>query len=145
MKILVCGGRDYADQRRLYDALDEVDRWDVHAAERHLGLAGACAWESAPGITCLVHGAGRGADLLAEAWAKERQRPYRGHPAPWDARGKGAGQWRNGEMLRREHTRAFPVALCVAFPGGSGTANMVRRCREVGIPVLEVDQGGCQA
>ncbi len=30
------------------------------------------------------------------------------------------------------------IGLCVAFPGGLGTADMTRRCQEAGIPIHEV-------
>lgn len=46
--------------------------------------------------------------------------------------------WRNGEMLRREHTKGWPIGLCIAFPGGAGTAGMVQLARAAGIEVLEV-------
>jgi len=52
MKILVCGGRDYANAPALNEALDAIHR------EKH--------------VTRLIHGAARGADALAAAWAASR-------------------------------------------------------------------------
>jgi hypothetical protein len=154
MKILCCGGRNLKDEALVFRVLDDVNDGTGPDAPRRL-------------ITCVVTGAASGADYLAEKWAKKREVSYRGHPAPWHHHGpwcrcdvrhevivqvgqpnihqpvlpaicKAAGMWRNGEMLKREHTRGWPIGLCVAFDGGAGTASMVRLCREAGIEVLEV-------
>lgn len=149
MKVLVCGGRDYADRERVFTTLDDVHAWTVQDAETALGLAFGCAWEQSPRITCIITGAccdkrakRRGADWLAEeaVWAEI---PYRGYPAKWSLLGRRGGAQRNGHMLHVEHTAMVQrgsagLGMCVAFPGGNGTADMERRCREAGIPVLEV-------
>ncbi len=49
--------------------------------------------------------------------------------AKWETYGKAAGPIRNREMLLN-----LP-ALVVAFPGGKGTADMVRQAERAGIPV----------
>ena len=125
-----------------------------------MGIVFAFEWERRPGITCLVTGAASGADYLAEKWAKTREIAYRGHHAPWHGHDerwckcaplrapayvgrfpivcKAAGPWRNGEMIRREHVGSFPVGLVIAFPGGAGTAGMVRLAEDAGIPVYRV-------
>ena len=54
----------------------------------------------------------------------------------WSAHGRAAGARRNGEMLAEGG-----VVAVVAFPGGSGTADMVRRARRAGLPVWEVARG----
>jgi hypothetical protein len=59
--------------------------------------------------------------------------PVSAHPADWFSHGKAAGPIRNQEMLAME-----APALVVAFPGGRGTADMVRRARKAGVDVLEV-------
>jgi hypothetical protein len=107
MKVLVCGGRDYTDARGLQLALDVV-------------------W-----ITCLVHGDARGADRLALAYAIERGIDYTSYRADWHKHGKGAGPIRNQLMLDREPD----ISMCVAFPGGSGTEDMIKRCTRKGIEV----------
>jgi hypothetical protein len=113
MKVLVCGGRDYADARALDEALDALHR------------------ETA--ITRLIHGAARGADSLAAAWAKSRCIPELAFPADWKRDGKAAGFVRNARMLREGRP-----ALVVAFPGGKGTAHMVKLARDAGVPVREI-------
>ena len=44
-------------------------------------------------------------------------------------------------MINEEHGPIELIDLVVAFPGGPGTADMVRRARAAGIKVLEVDSG----
>jgi hypothetical protein len=113
MHVLVCGGRDYADVGALNEALDALHR------ER--------------AVTLLIHGAARGADSLAAAWARSRGIPTLAFPANWKKDGKAAGFVRNARMLRDGRPD-----LVVAFPGGKGTAHMVRLARDAGVPVLEI-------
>ena len=111
LTVLVCGGREYADLARVFDLLDRnKDR-----------------------IGRLVQGGARGADRLAETWALDRRVECASYPAEWDRYGKRAGSMRNLEML----TDAKPD-LVVAFPGGVGTADMIRRAKRAGVRVLEV-------
>lgn len=84
-------------------------------------------------IDCLVHGGSDGADNLAHQWAIKRGTPVIVVQANWDYYGKGAGPVRNAWMLRY-----IKVTRVVAFPGGRGTANMVKLAREAGIPVTEI-------
>lgn len=113
MKILVCGGRDYADARALNEALDALHREKT--------------------ITRLIHGAAGGADSLAAAWARSRGIPALAFPADWKTEGKAAGFVRNARMLRDGRPE-----LVVAFPGGRGTAHMVRLAKAAGISVRQV-------
>ena len=113
MNVLVCGGRDYADARALNVALDAIHR------EKN--------------ITQLIHGAARGADSLAAAWARSRGIPALAFPAEWAMRGKAAGFRRNEAMLRQGRPE-----LVVAFPGGKGTAHMVSLAKAAGVPVRQV-------
>jgi hypothetical protein len=113
MNVLVCGGRDYADARALDKALDALHR-------------------DKP-ITRLIHGAARGADSLAATWARSRDIPAVAFPADWNKDGKAAGFVRNARMLRTGRPE-----LVVAFPGGKGTAHMVKLARAAGVSVLEI-------
>jgi len=107
-RIIVCGGRDYADQDAVDSALDRV-----HAKRP---------------VTMLVHGAARGADSLADDWAKRRGVPREPHPYPSHL-GRAGGPARNAEMA------AAGADGCVAFPGGRGTDDMVWRAEYDSIPV----------
>ena len=109
-RVIVCGGRDYTDR--------------VTVA-RVLGVFS--------GNYVLVHGSARGADdLAAQVWLEWRGRTEP-HPADWEAHGKVAGFIRNEEMAK------LGADVCVAFPGGRGTEDMVRRAKNYGIPVVRVD------
>jgi hypothetical protein len=109
MKVIVCGGRDYDDMETLYEVLDTLK------------------------ITTIISGHARGADSMAEAYADERNLKLEIYPAEWDKYGKRAGFIRNQQMLD-----AGKPQMVVAFPGGNGTADMVRRARKEGVPVLSV-------
>ncbi len=109
MIVLVCGGRDFTDETLVFSTLDKV------RAKYDAGLV-------------IVHGAAKGADLLAEKWCKSRQVMYIGVPAEWDKYGKSAGMQRN--MVMRDVWR--PKA-CIAFKGGIGTRGMIKLMREVGV------------
>jgi hypothetical protein len=112
MNVLVCGGRDYADVRALNEALDAI--------------------HSEKNITRLIHGAARGADSLGATWARSMGIHALAFPADWSKDGKAAGFVRNARMLRD----GCPD-LVVAFPGGKGTAHMVKLARAAGVAVLE--------
>lgn len=58
---------------------------------------------------------------------------YVGYPAEWEAHGKAAGPIRNAHMLSD-----FKPDLVVAFPGGRGTADMVKKAQDAGVTVLLV-------
>ena len=110
-RVLVCGGRDYADWGTLDSVLDLVN----------------------PAV--VIHGAARGADSLAGRWAREMHGvTEEAFPADWDKHGKSAGPIRNQRMLDDGKPD-----MVVAFPGGAGTADMVRRSRAAGILVLRVE------
>ena len=112
-RIAVCGGRDYLDREKLFASMDKV-------LEKHPKMV-------------LVHGGCEtGADEYARQWAGKRFVPQHIYLAQWDRHGKGAGPIRNRQMARSGLTGL------VAFPGGRGTDNMVRHCRDYGVPVLEV-------
>ena len=85
------------------------------------------------GFSVIIHGAARGADSLAGEWAMSRGVTVMAFPADWDAHGRSAGHIRNAQMI----AEGKPTVV-VAFPGGRGTANMVRQARLSHIPVLQV-------
>lgn len=113
MRVLVCGGRAYSKKEILWETLDKV-------LEKYPDLE-------------VVHGAARGADILAEMWCKEKQVPYIGVPARWTDLGKAAGMIRNKKMLDD-----YKPDQVVAFPGGSGTANMCNLAEKSGVGVWRI-------
>lgn len=114
MRIVVTGGREFNDQRVISRALRAVH-------EKH-------------GISCLIAGGARGADINCQAWAERQRIPVAVYRADWNAFGKRAGILRNQQMIDEGKPEA-----AVAFPGGRGTADMVRRLKASGIPVWEIE------
>ena len=94
--VLVCGGRNFRDYATLKKTLRKLH-------ETH-------------GFARLIHGAARGADALADHWARATGIPVKVYPAQWERHGRSAGFRRNEEMLRR-----VKPDLVVAFPGGPGS------------------------
>ena len=110
MRVIVCGGRDFADRTGLYAALDR--------------------FRSLHGITCVIQGAAPGADTLAYDWAADRRVMVINEPAMRKKYGKSAGPKRNQHMIDAHKPNAV-----IAFPGDVGTADMIKRAKAAGIPV----------
>jgi hypothetical protein len=110
LRLLVCGGRGYAEWVAACAALDDV--------------------LSRRPIAVVIAGGARGADALAVRWAEDRHLAALVFPADWTTYGKRAGFIRNRQMLREGRP-----TFVVAFPGGTGTADMVRASREAGLKV----------
>lgn len=110
-RVLVCGGRDYHDIKTVYRCLD--------------GLV--------PKPTTIIQGGSYGADACASEWAYTRAVLDRQFPADWKTHGRAAGPIRNQQMIDEGKPD-----LVVAFPGGTGTADMVRRAKAAGVRVIEV-------
>jgi len=123
MRVLVTGSRDFSDEAKVNAALDEVyGQWD--------GKDG--------GDFVVVHGDARGADTLADRWAKATHEiDVRVHPearpADWDQYGKLAGNVRNQEMVN------LGADICLAFPlfGSRGTRDCMKRAKAAGIEVRD--------
>jgi hypothetical protein len=81
----------------------------------------------------LIHGGARGADRLADRFAKAHGWHVDEYLADWKTHGKRAGPIRNQRMLDEGRPQ-----LVVAFPGGRGTADMVDRARAAGVSVRVV-------
>lgn len=114
MRVLVCGGRFFMDERLLFARLDEL-----HAVYS---------------ISCIIEGEAQGADQLSRRWAESRGVKVEPYRASWILHGrKAAGPLRNQLMLAEGKPE-----YGVAFPGGAGTADMVRRMKANNLPVWEI-------
>lgn len=113
MRVLVCGGRNYWDRDRVSAVL--------------LKLNGEI------GIECLIEGGARGADQLARQWAYAQNIPSQTFEADWENQGSFAGPMRNARMLDEGKPD-----LVIAFPGGRGTSDMVKKARRAGVKVVEI-------
>jgi len=107
----VCGGRAFTNERLLRDTLNRM----------------------MPEVDHVIVGGAKGADELAEKWARGRAIPVTVYTADWLFHGKAAGPLRNIRML----TDGRPDKV-VAFPGGRGTAHMVKIAKDAGIAVVEI-------
>jgi hypothetical protein len=135
MRVLVCGGRDYTDRDHIHNTLCKID-------------AGRGP------ITCVIHGCATGADNEGMIWAQMmdslgrsiKHAPFKAawadlsHPDAVIRRRRDgtlydavAGHRRNQRMLDEGKPD-----LVVAFPGGRGTADMVRRAKAAGVEVIEI-------
>lgn len=112
MRVLVTGGRDFHNWQVVHKALDEVR----------------------PNV--VIHGSATGADQSARGWAQLNGVPEIPFPAFWYANGtidRTAGPKRNARMLKEGKPD-----LVLAFPGGLGTAHMVKLATAKGIPVKRI-------
>jgi hypothetical protein len=85
-------------------------------------------------ITEVVEGGAPGFDAFAKKWAKYHGIPVKEFAADWDKHGRAAGPRRNEEMAR------YADAL-IAFHGGKGTDDMIRRARKHGLVVYIAESG----
>lgn len=147
MRILVTGTRDWTDTRHVAGLLGEID---AHAQEPVTLLHGGQG-----GMVYGPHGwHARGLDFIAAQEAERYGWVLEPHPADWE--GPCRPTCRPGHRKRRrDGTWVCPAAgpyrnqemadsgadVCLAWPGGTGTADMVRRARAAGIPVVRVGPG----
>ena len=116
-RILICGSRDWNDLDFFYRAmthwLNEQGKFDI-----------------------LIEGCARGADQMAgHLWANSHSGVTVLHfPANWDRYGKAAGTIRNQQMLTEGRPDAV-IAFSKDLAHSRGTADMVRRARQAGVPV----------
>jgi hypothetical protein len=117
--VLVTGGRSYADMVRVFSTLDDVSE----LVRIRLLIEGGAGERFNCGI---------GADALAYRWAAIKDVPRLTVPAQWSEHGPSAGPRRNLNMAFAQPD------LGIAFPGGSGTADMVRKLEACGTPILRI-------
>jgi len=109
MKVLVCGGRDYKNKKAVWEKLNDLNLKKP--------------------ITSIVQGGAKGADELAAQWACENNIVCHTFKADWDTYGPKAGAIRNKRMALESKPD-----LVLAFPGGKGTANMIKTAYTYLIP-----------
>ena len=90
-------------------------------------------------VHLLLHGGARGADAAIGAAAQQLGWSSLVMPAQWQLHGRAAGPIRNRELLHQAIAKAvahtspgcLTSVLVVAFPGGAGTASLVREARRM--------------
>lgn len=115
-RLLVCGGLNYDEPNVVSVALDALLAKNASLGEMRL---------------VVIQGGAAGADKCARMWALARGLLCETFHADWRRNGKAAGPIRNQQMLDSG------VNMVAAFPGGRGTADMMRRARAAGIPVFD--------
>ena len=118
LRVLVCGGRNYTDVRKVASVLGELWHYE--------------------GPLAIIQGGARGADTLAAGGANlAPECSCETYPADWKMYGVRAGPIRNQRMIDEGK-----LNLVVAFPGGRGTTDMVNRAKKNNIEVIEVKSDG---
>lgn len=111
MRVIIAGGRDF-------ESMEADAEWvDLLHQRHHFSL--------------VIHGGCSGADAFADLWARGREIPVEVHPVPnwaWAMIGRKAGPIRNQYMVERRGADGL-----IAFPGGRGTEDIIRRARGTGL------------
>ena len=126
-RVLVCGGRSFNNYDAVFKRLDQLNK-----------MRGP--------FEAVIHGAAKGADRIAGLWAIKNRVIQEQFPAKWsDLSAPGAdirvgvyGEYNANAGTDRNQLMidvGKPDAV-VAFPGGSGTADMVRRAHLAKIEVI---------
>lgn len=116
IRLLICGGRHYSQRVKGFNLLTQFKQliWNDRAVK----------------IVEVIEGGARGADAIGGEWADKEGIKRTTVEAEWEKHGKAAGYIRNKAMLDMRPD------VCFAFPGGAGTADMVRQCRKAGVIVV---------
>lgn len=114
MRVLVTGGRTFADRDWLWAGLDLLHSMDP--------------------ITEIIEGGAPGADVRAGEWACRREIRCTVVPAQWERHGRGAGFIRNAEMAKMQPD------VVLACPGGNGTDHMVQVAQAAKIRVVRLEK-----
>lgn len=118
LTLVVAGSRDLGDGAYAHVSA-AIDRW--------------CAEHANGKEVRIVEGGARGADRLAAQYARVRMVPHRQVRALWHVHGRGAGPIRNQQMIDEADG-----LVVVRFPDSRGSADVLRRARSRGIPVVDV-------
>lgn len=119
-RVLVCGGRAKSDPVAIEAVLHRLLREHGHLLE-------------------IIHGGCEGIDADAHEWAQWNDVHVRVYKADWANFGKAAGPIRNQRMLDEGRPD-----LVLAYPGGAGTRDMVRKAEAAGVRVVGIAPSGSE-
>lgn len=140
MRVLICGGRTFGLLKRRKD-----NTWEPEGEKQYLFgqgwlqkrfeeyLPDPSTPDNKYGELTVIQGGAKGGDTIGHDFAVVNWLGMEEYRAEWDKHGKKAGILRNLRM--RDEGKPD---LVIAFPGGTGTAHMIKIAREAGIPVEEV-------
>ena len=120
LRVLVTGGRDYADRATIRRTLEYLAEAYIHGFR--------------PEEIVLVHGDAPGADTLAAEEAAALGWSVEAHPADWETHGRAAGPIRNKHMV------SLGAHYCLVFPGGDGTRHCRRLALNSHITVIDIPE-----
>lgn len=111
MKVAIVGSRSFSDYKIFSDFMEDLTE------NKHLA------------IDEIISGGAKGADSLAEIYAKDKGIPIEIIKPDWNTFGKSAGFIRNRDIIMR-------CDACVAFWDGEshGTKHDISLCKEFGKP-----------
>lgn len=111
MKVAVVGSRGFDDYEKLKQTLDQI-----------------------PSIMRIISGGAKGADSLAEQWAKEKGIETVVYKPDWGKYGRGAGVVRNRLIIE-------DCDYCIAFWDGvsKGTKSSIDHCKKLNKRLLVVN------
>lgn len=113
-RVLVCGSRTFSDAIAISTVLDGIST-----------LKG--------GRVMIIHGAAKGADYIAGAWAEARGKPQTPFAANWTQYGKRAGFLRNTQMLEEGKPDVVWAFVDKPLEESKGTKMMVDIARKGGV------------
>jgi len=114
MRVLICGDRNWRDERIIYSWLCKLQDW---------------------GYTTVIEGEARGADSIARELAEKMGFKVIKFPANWRRYGRAAGPIRNRQMLV-EGRPNLVIAFHNDIEHSKGTKNMIEQARKAGIRVI---------
>lgn len=148
MRVVVFGGREFGvprlcgyidEEHRLFDLKNRVQPERKLFMETMIKLMDVYTWpydpcgKSAKSYLEIISGMATGADTLAVEFARHFNLKLHEFSADWKRYRNGAGHIRNQKMIDEGKPK-----LGIAFPGGTGTADMIKRLKFEGIPVREI-------
>lgn len=109
MKLALVGSRTYENWHDFQDAVvATLKEWDTTTEE----------------VECIISGGAKGADSLAERFAREHNIKMVVFKPEWQRLGRAAGLMRNTDIVNAcTHVIAFPS------PSGSGTQDSIRKAK----------------
>lgn len=142
MKILVCGGRDFANPIPYDHSVENRKAMNEYSfvMKKLFEISNQYSKNYNPDDNWLptditiISGMASGVDSAAVDFAVVHYCDLETYPADWKTHGKAAGFIRNQQMLDEGKPD-----LVVAFPGGKGTADMVKRAKKAGVKVIEIE------
>ena len=121
--LLIAGGRDFSNYEKLKELCDAYStefKWII-----------------------VITGCAKGADILGEKWALEKNvhNVIRFKP-DWEKHGKKAGILRNIEMVNYIKDKKNARVICFWNGKSTGTAHTIKYSKEQGVPLIVFDYAG---